>query len=52
MLPAIDAAPIDIEAPLQILVLAITAAAGNGLTVMTTELRLVQPVAVMVSINV
>ena len=33
----------EIEAPLQILELAIVAAAGSGLTVMVTELELTHP---------
>ena len=45
-------APIEIEAPMQILLFAIVAAAGSGFTVMVTELVLVQPVAVMVSVRV
>ena len=52
MLPATDAAPIDIEEPVQIAVLDITEAEGNGLTVMVTELDLLQPVAVIVSASV
>lgn len=45
-------APIDIELPEQMLVLEITAAAGSELTVILTELVLLQPVAVMVSTSV
>ena len=52
MLPATAVAPIEIGVPEQILELAMTAAAGSALTVMDTELKLLQPVAVMVSVNV
>ena len=52
VLPVTAAAPIEIELPEQMLVLEITAAAGNALTVMVTELDLVQPVAVTVSVSV
>ena len=42
MLPATEVAPILIEEPVQIGLLAIVAAAGNGLTVMETVLDLTQ----------
>ena len=42
----------EIEAPLQILVLAMTAAAGREYIVTVTEFEFVQPVAVMVSVRV
>ena len=38
-----DAAPIEIELPEQIVVFAITDAEGSGLTVMVTELDFTQP---------
>ena len=52
MLPATEDAPIDIEEPVQIAVFAITVAEGRGLTVMVTELDLMHPVAVIVSVKV
>ena len=52
MLPATDAAPMEIDVPLHIVVLANVAAAGSGLTVITTEFDLLQPVTVMVSTRV
>ena len=44
--------PIETALPIQSPVLAITLAAGNGFTVMVTELDLVQPVASLVSVSV
>ena len=41
----------DTEVPGQIIVFAATDAAGNGLTYITTESLLVQPVAVTVSVR-
>ena len=52
VLPATDAAPMEIEAPLQILELAMTAAAGRELMVTVTEFDFAHPVAVMVSVSV
>ena len=52
MLPATDAAPIDMLEPVQIAELDITEAAGKGLTVILTLLDLLQPVAVIVSVSV
>jgi hypothetical protein len=42
----------EIATPEQLLVFAIVAAAGNGLTVMITELDFIHPVAVIVSVTV
>jgi hypothetical protein len=42
----------EIATPVQILVFAIVAAAGNGFTVMITEFDLIHPVAVIVSVTV
>ena len=42
----------ETEFPEQILVLAITDAAGRALTVIFTEFELLHPVAVMVSVSV
>ena len=50
--PAVDAAPIEIELPRQIAVLAITEAEGKVFTVTVTGFEFVQPVAVMVSVRV
>jgi hypothetical protein len=52
VLPATEAAPIDMLEPVQIAVLDITEAEGRGLTVMVTELDLLHPVAVIVSVKV
>ena len=52
VLPATAVAPMEVEAPLQILVLEITDAAGSGLMVTVTEFDLLHPVAVMVSVRV
>ena len=52
VLPAVAAPPMVVELPLQIVALVPAAAGGAGLTVMTTELVLLQPVAVMVCTNV
>ena len=52
VLPATDAAPMDMLEPVQIAVLDITEAEGRGLTVTVTELDLLQPVAVIVSVKV
>ena len=52
MLPATDAFPMERPTPLQILVLAITAAAGSEYIVTVTEFEFVHPVAVMVSVRV
>ena len=52
VLPAAEAAPIEMLEPVQISALDITEAEGKGLTVMVTELDLLQPVAVIVSVSV
>lgn len=52
VLPVNAAAPTVIELPLQSAALLPAFAAGNGLTVMTTVLLLIQPVAVTVSVSV
>jgi len=44
--------PMLVEAPLHIVALEPAAAVGNGLTVTVTELDLLQPVAVIVSVTV
>ena len=52
MFPATEEAPMDMEEPVHIAEFAITVAEGRGLTVMVTELDLMQPVAVIVSVKV
>ena len=52
VLPATAVAPMDTDAPLQILVLDATAAAGKAYIVTVTGFDLVQPVAVIVSVRV
>jgi L-aminopeptidase/D-esterase-like protein len=51
VLPATAVAPMLMDDPVQILVLAMVAAAGKGFTVMVTELDLTQPLA-LVSVTV
>ena len=43
MWPAVDEAPMEMEAPVQIAVLEITDAEGSGLTVIVTDLEFTQP---------
>ena len=50
--PVTVAAPIEIPLPVQIAVLLIVAAAGNGFTEMVTEFVLLHPVAIAVSVRV
>ena len=52
VLPATEAAPIEMLEPVQISVLDITDAEGKGLTVIVTEFDLLHPVAVIVSVKV
>ena len=52
MLPATAVAPMEMEAPMHILALAATAAAGRGFTLIVTEFDFVQPVAVVISVRV
>ena len=52
VLPATAVAPMEMGVPEHVLELVMVAAAGSAFTVMATELVLVQPVAVMVSVNV
>jgi hypothetical protein len=52
VLPATEAAPMDMLEPVQIAVLEITEAEGSGLTVIVTEFDLLHPVAVIVSVSV
>ena len=51
MLPTTAVPPIDTELPVQMAVLEITDAAGRGLTVIVTELELIQPLE-FVSVSV
>ena len=51
MLPATDAAPIDIDDPVQMLVLDIVAATGNAKTFIVTEFDFTHPLE-LVSVSV
>ena len=52
VLPTTLAAPIEADAPLQIVAFDPAAAVGNGFTVTVTLFDLLQPVAVIVSLTV